>query len=175
LVWQGLDLSLLRALYAGDAADGWVRAWLFVSFLGSGWMMLLLVPPLLIRPPAGRRVLIASLVLTLIATSAMVTLTKALAGRVRPCHALSWAHTLAIDVPVDPSFPSGHAAGSFACAAFVLSWHRTAGALLALAALPIALSRVALGVHYPSDVLAGAVLGALIGWIAGRLAIRRQA
>jgi undecaprenyl-diphosphatase len=68
------------------------------------------------------------------------------------------AHLLIAPSP-DPSFPSDHATGAFAIAIAILLHHRRAGWLsLALATL-IAASRVALGTHYPSDVLAGAVLG----------------
>ena len=59
----------------------------------------------------------------------------------------------------DPSFPSDHAAAAFAIAFAVLAFSRRAGiGFLAVATL-IALSRVALGMHYPSDVLAGALVG----------------
>lgn len=58
-----------------------------------------------------------------------------------------------------PSFPSGHAAGAFALAAMLsLAWPR-GRALWWTAAVVVAWSRVALGVHYPSDCLAGAAIG----------------
>lgn len=65
--------------------------------------------------------------------------------------------------PDTPSFPSGHAATSFACAATLARFapRRVAIVLYVLAAL-IAYSRVYVGVHYPLDVIAGAVLGLVI-------------
>jgi len=59
----------------------------------------------------------------------------------------------------DPSFPSDHAAAAFAIAFAVLAFSRRAGIAFLVAAALIALSRVALGMHYPSDVLAGALVG----------------
>jgi undecaprenyl-diphosphatase len=87
----------------------------------------------------------------------------------------SLTHLLAARSP-DPSFPSDHAAAAFAIAFAVLAFSRRAGIVFVVAASLIALSRVALGVHYPSDVAAGM----LIGWTAafvvtrpGRPAIER--
>jgi undecaprenyl-diphosphatase len=71
-----------------------------------------------------------------------------------------------VRVATDHSFPSGHASTSFA-AATVLSAFAPRHRLLfyALATL-IALSRVYVGVHYLSDVVAGAALGTAFGWAA---------
>ncbi len=81
---------------------------------------------------------------------------KAAVGRHRP------TFQPLIAVPHGASFPSGHAATSFACAT-VLAWRfpRLAVPALLLAAA-IAYSRVYNGVHYPLDVIAGALLGAAV-------------
>jgi undecaprenyl-diphosphatase len=64
-----------------------------------------------------------------------------------------------VDLPSTYSFPSGHATVAFACATVLaLAVPRLALPLYVLAAL-VAFSRVYVGVHYPLDVLAGAVLG----------------
>lgn len=68
----------------------------------------------------------------------------------------------------DPSFPSDHTAAAFAIAFSVLAFSRRAGALFVVGATLVALSRIALGMHYPSDVLGGI----LIGLLAARLATR---
>jgi undecaprenyl-diphosphatase len=67
--------------------------------------------------------------------------------------------------PTQLSFPSAHATSSFA-AARVYSAAGAPALPLYLVACGFAASRVYLGVHYPSDVLAGALLGSAIGWLA---------
>jgi undecaprenyl-diphosphatase len=92
---------------------------------------------------------------------------KAAIGRVRPCRALADLRLL-IPCPKSFSLPSGHAVSSFGCAAPLFYLTRGYVALgwriypLALASL-IAFSRVYLGVHYPTDIMAGALLGGMIG------------
>ncbi len=65
----------------------------------------------------------------------------------------------------DPhSFPSGHAARAALIATLAILWCQIAiGLMLALWALLVCLARIAMGVHYPSDVLAGALLGLFFG------------
>jgi undecaprenyl-diphosphatase len=162
---RDLDEAILRALYAGGGPRAVVAAALFLSFIGSGWVLIALTYPLLVRP---WRLRTAALLGAVSVTSALVSAIKAIVGRVRPCNAIAWAHALPIDLPSDPSFPSGHAAGSFAFACFAIQFHRPLG-IVALALAPlISVSRVALGVHYPSDVLLGAALGSVIGFTTGR-------
>ena len=69
----------------------------------------------------------------------------------------------AVAVPSSPSFPSGHATTTFACAvAIAILVPKLRVPALALAAT-VGIARVYLGVHYGLDVLAGAVLGSLVG------------
>lgn len=81
--------------------------------------------------------------------------------------------SLLIPPPGSSSFPSGHTGSSFACAAAIFLLNRKWGVpALALAAL-IAFSRLYLSVHYPTDLLAGALLGVgsalLARWLCRRL------
>jgi undecaprenyl-diphosphatase len=162
---DSFDLVVLKWLYAGAWPAIAVQVVIAVTFLGSGWMMLPLASGLFWR---RWRVPVASVTLLLLATAAVVASVKALARRTRPCNALAWAHVLPLDFPTDPSFPSGHSAGSFAFACFVFGLNRKAGTPLLFVAAFVALSRVALGMHYPSDVAAGAALGAALGSFGAR-------
>jgi undecaprenyl-diphosphatase len=67
----------------------------------------------------------------------------------------------------DPGFPSDHATAAFAIAVAIVLRKRAWGIFALVAATLLSIGRVALGVHYPSDVLAGAALGsaaALVLW-----------
>ena len=68
----------------------------------------------------------------------------------------------------DPSFPSDHATAAFAIAVALFLRHRKAGSLALVLASVLALGRVAVGTHYPGDVIAGAMIGtaaALVIWL----------
>jgi undecaprenyl-diphosphatase len=67
-----------------------------------------------------------------------------------------------VRVPRDGSFPSGHTATSFACATVLAFAFPRLAAPLYLLAAGIAFSRVYVGVHYPLDVVGGALVGAVV-------------
>ena len=156
----------------------WIQAHLRCGFLdavlpaisrtanhGELWIILAVIL-LLIR---GQRKYGASvacgLILDLVSCNIIL---KPLIGRIRP-FAVNGLVELLIAAPTDASFPSGHTAASFA-AVFAL---KTAGSPLwkpALAvALVIAFSRLYLYVHWPSDLLGGALLGAAVGWAGAKI------
>ncbi len=91
---------------------------------------------------------------------------KPLVGRVRPC-AVNPAVELLVACPSDASFPSGHTASSFAAVGAL--W--AAGSRLWLPGLVlavlIAVSRLYLYVHWPTDVLSGEVMGWALGYADG--------
>lgn len=108
----------------------------------------------------GRRSAVSGLA-SIAVTSAVVNLVlKPSRRRRRPDRA---AHDVPIarhvDMPRSTSFPSGHAASAFAFASGVAHELPAAGVPLQAAAALVAYSRVHAGVHYPIDVIAGAVLG----------------
>lgn len=107
------------------------------------------------------------------AAGLVVTVLKQTFDRARPPLADATIDPIGL-VPASASFPSGHAATAFAAAVAVGLIHpRLRLPLLALAAV-VALSRVYLGVHYATDVLAGSALGAALG-VAAAWAVRAVA
>lgn len=71
----------------------------------------------------------------------------------------------------DPSFPSDHATAAFAIAFGILFVTRRAGWLFLAWALLIGVSRVLAGMHYPTDVIAGALVGLGSGYLTARVAM----
>lgn len=80
---------------------------------------------------------------------------------------------LLVDRINQPAFPSGHAAFSFALSTVVYSYNKKAGIIFFFASFLISIARVFIGVHWPSDILAGAVVGILCGYFVNYLSIKR--
>lgn len=105
----------------------------------------------------------ASMLLTLLVVNVAI---KPLAARTRPYELIQGLEIL-VSRPHDYSFPSGHSANSLTCAwtLFRLAPKRYGVPALVLAIL-IALSRLYVGVHFPTDVLAGAAIGIAMSEVA---------
>jgi len=167
--FDAAEYGLCRRLNRGASLAVPRRVFQIASRLGDGliWYALILALPLMFGRAAAKPAIVMAL------TGALGVLTYALLKRVFVRERPFITHA-AIDrgaAPLDRySFPSGHTlhAVSFtwqACAHFPeLAW-----VLVPLAAL-IASSRVVLGLHYPSDVLAGAAIGAALAELGTSLA-----
>ncbi len=143
--------------------------WTAITRLGDGgwfWIVLSLVLLCFKRTrKAGAAGLLALAIGALITNVAL----KNLVARIRPYEVVDGLVCL-IEKQKDFSFPSGHTCASFAAAAV---YYRTLPkrygvSALVLAAL-IALSRLYVGVHYPTDILVGLVVGLFAAWAALKL------
>jgi undecaprenyl-diphosphatase len=154
-----LEHPVLTAMFVLLSA-WWVKGPLLVA-LGLGCDLWRRRAPLAFLA-AGAAVLSASL---------LVTPLKDLFGRDRPPEADPELGTV-VATPDNASFPSGHSATAFAAAtAIAILSPRMRPYALGLAAA-VALSRIYLRVHFPLDVLAGALLGAALGAVAALTALR---
>jgi undecaprenyl-diphosphatase len=88
--------------------------------------------------------------------------------RPRPFVALNFI-PLIDQSPKEGAFPSGHASFFFALSTIVYLYNKKAGIIFYIASFFIIIARVFVGVHWPSDILAGAVLGILMGWFLNKI------
>lgn len=122
----------------------------------------------------GRRAAIASTAAAALSTYVAQRLLKPIFRRNRPWFTREAAQVVGGKTP-DHSFPSGHSAASFAAATALAMAYPAASPLLFITAATVGLSRVHLGHHFPSDVLAGGLLGTGIGLLSGlAIGVRRQ-
>jgi undecaprenyl-diphosphatase len=89
---------------------------------------------------------------------------KDMVARIRPCNALPDVRAL-IPFTDSYSFPSSHAVNNFTIAVLLLRIFPKLKWVLLISAFLIAFSRPYVGVHYPSDIIGGAIIGSIIGYI----------
>ncbi|MGD1060625.1 MAG: phosphatase PAP2 family protein [Methanomassiliicoccales archaeon] len=135
-----------------------------ISFLGSAPMGFIWVGALFIF---RRRDLALYVLVAILIEIAYVYLTKDLVNRPRPYDALPDVQYVAAQL--GQSFPSEHAAGAFAVALVLGRRERWTLFPLIFVSTFVGLSRVYIGVHYPTDVVAGAIAGVVIGYYVGKL------
>jgi undecaprenyl-diphosphatase len=111
----------------------------------------------------GKFAAIGVLILIIITDQASSGIVKELVHRIRPCSELKDAIT-PMGCTGTFSFPSSHAVNNFAAAFFLYRFFPNIKWALFLTAFLIAISRIYLGLHYPSDILGGAIIGSVIGY-----------
>ena len=140
-----------------------------ITSLGNGGIFWIALTVLLLLFKKTRKIGICcalGLIFDLLAVNLCL---KPLIARTRPYVTLESIIPLG-HLPGDHSFPSGHSAGSFAAAwALYRSAKKKFGVPALILAGLIALSRLYVGVHYPTDVLGGVVIGIIVGELGARL------
>jgi undecaprenyl-diphosphatase len=156
------ELKLCRYLNRSSGYLSVRQLFRAISWLGDGWIWYALIIALPVADGTAGWQAASQMVATGIVGVIVYKLIKQRAFRERPYITHS-----AIDcgsVPLDRySFPSGHTLHAVSFTLTLSSWFPEWGAALASFALLVALSRVVLGLHYPTDVAAGAVLGGALG------------
>jgi len=168
---ERIDISLLLWIHRtwrcppADAFFLWISdVRHFLLPLGLAWVLLLVFG----RAPG--RWLAVMLAVCLVATDQLAShVIKPWVGRTRPCFVVAGVEAL-LPQANSFSFPSSHAANIFGAAWTMILARGSRWSWTLLVALAVGLSRVYLGVHYPSDVVGGAVLG-----LACALAVRAGA
>ncbi len=141
-----------------------------ITYLGSGGAIWIFTSLIMLRFKKSRKSGITVLFALLIGYILSTLILKGLVSRERPFNvpgALLGAEDLLIGAPSGRfSFPSGHALSSFSAASVLFVYDRKIGAGALILASLIAFSRLYLYVHFPSDVLCGAVLGVFFAVLA---------
>jgi undecaprenyl-diphosphatase len=165
--------ALLAYVYqSDDRLDGRVRSWApprwfriwmrWASRLADGWLWLCVAAVLLAAGGPRLRVLAEGAIAASV-TNVLLVVLKRRFRRPRPCDVCP--HPLFSDVkPPDAfSFPSGHSMNACAVCTVLALHFPLLAPFLAVVAASVATSRVVLGMHYVSDVVAGSALGTLVG------------
>lgn len=156
LAWErACTVRLHRRLSSPE----WCAVLAAVSRVSNGWIWFTLMIALALSGPDGRH---AATHMLLAGSFAAIVykILKACTGRPRPCRRLADVRLLV--APLDEfSFPSGHALHAVTFSVIAMAYYPSLGIGLVPFTMLVAISRVALGLHYPSDVAAGAA----IGWI----------
>ncbi|WP_405726839.1 phosphatase PAP2 family protein [Anaerotignum sp.] len=161
------DGQLLRWLmerFSHPVLDEMMR---FVSSLGNKGMIWIAIGILLLlfgvknkKRRNGGLLVLLSLAVNFLACNVIL---KPLVDRTRPYYVLDY--TPLIPPVGDPSFPSGHTSASFAAATAIYAINKKWGIAAYIFAAVMGFSRLYLGVHFPTDVVCGAILGTVMAKI----------
>ena len=158
-----MDLSILYFIkehFHNGFTDPLFTGVTYLGEIGAIWVVIGLLLCLKKQYRTSGILLLAALLCTFLLGDCLL---KNLVQRPRPFQEIPT--TLLIAPPAGFSFPSGHSSSSFAAAFILYRTKKIWGVAAFLLAVLIAFSRLFLFVHYPSDVLTGALLGLLTGWL----------
>jgi membrane-associated phospholipid phosphatase len=162
-----LDISILRFIFynrvpAFDNILYYIS--FFATYVNIGLLLTILVISL-IRKSKPLRIVFYKMVAVMVIAALMSTMLKSLISRERPF--VTYPDIVKLSEAGNSSFPSGHTLEGFAVvmAFSILIPKRKLYIPVFIWASVVAYSRMALGVHYPSDVLGGMLIGSFIGWV----------
>ena len=167
MVWDAAILLWIQNVLRGENLDSLMSAY---THLGDAGLLFIVIGVGLLCFPRTRRAGLVGLTALLIGFLSTNVILKHLFERPRPW--LDVAGLIPLIAEHDPhSFPSGHTTAAFAAGmtwvwTLPKKWMRV---MAVIAAVCMGLSRLYVGVHYPTDVLTGLIVGLLSGWAASLL------
>ena len=166
-VWgyiQNRDHRVMRRVNRWKAPR-WIRYWMIAATrIGDGWLWYSLGAILLIAGGPNRYAAVCAAGAAAIAGVLVFKALKKISHRQRPCHLEPhcWSRVLP---PDQFSFPSGHTMTAFSIALVISYFYPGLEGAMYFLAASIAVSRVVLGMHFLSDVVAGALIGTGLGYL----------
>jgi undecaprenyl-diphosphatase len=149
-------------------APRWIRVWMICATRGGdGWLWYALGLVLLLFGGEQRFLAVGAAAVASGAGIALFLQIKKATRRKRPSEPHCWADLLP---PDQFSFPSGHTITAFAVSIALAGFYPDLAIGLLFCAISVAASRILLGMHFLSDVLAGAAIGSMLGIGASHLA-----
>jgi undecaprenyl-diphosphatase len=148
------------------SAPNWIRLWMICATRGGdGWLWYAMALTVwLFGGETGPIAVVASTLAAGVGIACFLLL-KTVTGRRRPCQL--YKHCWSTLLPPDQfSFPSGHTITAFAITVPLGCFYPEMQAGLGFISLSIAVSRILLGMHFLSDVVAGALIGSALGYAA---------
>lgn len=162
LTKTGVEANLLLWVQENMRTDWLNPIIIAITSLGNAGVFWILLTLVLLVSKKTRRVGILCMMALLGSLIINNLILKNVIARVRPYEVIEGLKII-VKAPMDTSFPSGHSAASFAAGVVLLrNLPKKAGIPLFVLAWLIALSRLYVGVHYPTDVVAGILSGTLI-------------
>ena len=157
------DHRLMRCLN-GWQAPRWVRVWMLSATRGGdGWLWFAMAIAALLFADERRWLLFATCGTAAGTGILLFEYLKRRTCRKRPCAIAE--HCWATLLPPDQfSFPSGHSITAFAITVPVGLFYPPLMPVLMFCAISIAMSRIVLGMHFLSDVIAGSLIGVVLGY-----------
>jgi len=156
-----IDRRWAIALHAQAAQPTLLRLMVWCSRLGDGPMWLLVLGVLPLAGGTRGAHCAALLVATGAVNLAIYWTIKRITRRIRPCDQCPADIRACAPIPDCFSFPSGHSLHAAAFALLLSAFYPALAPLLWFYALLVAIARVILGLHYPSDVVGGGLIGAV--------------
>ncbi len=168
-----VDVSVFYFINGTLANSFFDRIMPFITEVKNWYLVYILLWFIILFKGGKYRIAMAISMILLVTITDQVSsaLLKNLIERVRPCNALPDVHLL-VGCTGSFSFPSSHAVNNFAAAMFFSYFYKHLKWILFSVAAIVAISRIFVGVHYPSDVIGGAVIGTILGYLCVKLTER---
>ena len=158
-------------LYLFNLINEFAGRWAWLDYFGIfcadylGYVLLfVLAILLLVNLKKYWKIVVLSVFSAIISRFVLAEIIRFIWFRPRPFVSLNFI-PLIQQSPAEASFSSGHASFYFALSTIIYFYNKKAGILFYIASILVVISRVFVGVHWPSDILAGAIIGILTGWL----------